>query len=355
MCEDNRAILLTPSGAAALAVVRVSGPLADAFLRTHFSREPSPGQLVHGELRDGETIIDDPVVVLSPDRDWADIALHGGTWVVHATLALARRFGFEVFGDHAPHTPVPREAVDATTELEREILSHLPLATTELAIRALLAQDRVWRSLQNRAELLSRDEIESILADRALLHLLHPPRVTIIGAPNVGKSTLANRLFAQERSITADLPGTTRDWVGELANLDGLAVELVDTPGMRETSNDIERRAIAASREQVRAADLVVLVVDASRPDDPDQRVLLEQYAATSLVVRNKVDLAGASEFGTIETIATTGQGLDALVGAIKERFRCAALDLDRPRWWTPRQRAILESARDATARIAEI
>ena len=101
-------------------------------------------------------------------------------------------------------------------------------------------------------------DLPAILADRSLWWLLHPPRVAIVGRPNVGKSTLANQLFARERSITADLPGTTRDWVGELADVNGLAVMLVDTPGLRDAADPIERAAIAGARGQIAAADLVV-------------------------------------------------------------------------------------------------
>jgi small GTP-binding protein len=355
MSNANRAILLTPPGATALAVVRISGPLTREFLRARFSREPQAGKTIHGELRDAAAVIDDPVVVLSPDGDWADISLHGGTWVVHSTLQLARRFGFDII-EHAHGAPVPVDAIDASTELECEILSHLPLATTELAMHALLAQEGAWRALQGRDDSISWQEIDAILGDRALEWLLHPPRVAIIGAPNVGKSTLANRLFAQERSITADVPGTTRDWVGELANLNGLTVELLDTPGVRDTPDDIERCAIAASREQVGAADLVVLVLDASRPDDADQRALLEQYAGRSLLVWNKADLArGARPPDGIETIATTGHGIDRLMDAIQRYFGCDALDLTRPRCWTQRQLAILRRSHDARDLVREI
>ena len=345
MANPNRAILLTPPGAAALAVIRISGPLTTEFLRVHFSRAAKSERNVHGELRDAQTIIDDPVVVLSPNRDWADITLHGGTWVIRSAIELARRFGFQII--EQPHRmPLARQAIDAPTELEREILSHLPLAATELALRALLAQEAAWRSLQERAASISRDEIDAILADRALDRLLHPPRVAIIGAPNVGKSTLANRLFAQERSITADVPGTTRDWVGELANLNGLMVELLDTPGVRDTTDDIERRAIAASRQQVGAADLIVLVLNASRTDDPDQQLLAQQYAGKALLVWNKADLGRQPHQTEIETVATTGQGIDALIDAIQRHFGCADLDLNRPRCWTPRQRELLDRHR---------
>jgi tRNA modification GTPase len=183
------------------------------------------------------------------------------------------------------------------------------------------------------------------LADRSLIHLLHPPRVAIVGAANVGKSTLANQLFAQERSITADLPGTTRDWVGEIANLDGLAVMLVDTPGVRPTDDAIERAAIERSGRVVGQADLVLLVLDATRPLEPEQGPLLRIYP-DSIQVVNKTDQQTASDWSGIRTVATTGQGVDELRAAIRRRFLGdEPFDPTRPRWWTERQRAILEKA----------
>src|SRR5206468_1554210 len=131
--------------------------------------------------------------------------------------------------------PLTDDAVDAQTQFEREMLAHLPLARTELAVRTLLAQPAAWQREK------CKTMLSAILGDVALHHLLHPPRVAIIGSANVGKSTIANQLFGQERSITADLEGTTRDWVGEIANIDGLAVMLIDTPGIRQTSDAIER------------------------------------------------------------------------------------------------------------------
>ena len=134
-------------------------------------------------------------------------------------------------------------------------------------------------------------DVVRIRDDHSLYWLLHPPRVAIIGVPNAGKSTLANRLFAQERSITADLPGTTRDWVGEIANVDGLAVMLVDTPGLRHTDDPIESEAIRRSKGQIERADLVVLVLDVTQPRDPDQ-LALEAAHRCALVVVNKSDQA---------------------------------------------------------------
>ncbi len=407
MKSENRQILLTPAGAGAIAVIRLIGPGVGDFLRTHFSRgrdrspsgpsevvgrHRSPSGLsevvgrdrspsgpshaenggfgetalpftssrcVHGDLRDGENVIDDVVVVLG--EGLADINTHGGPWVVHCVAALAARAGFEPSTDAL-------DGVDGDTLIEKEIAAALPLARTELGIETLLAQREAWLRI-------TPTDLPRMLADDSLMHLLHPPRVAIIGVPNVGKSTLANQLFAQERSITADLPGTTRDWVGELANVDGLAVMLVDTPGLRPSDDPIEQQAIQRSQPIIAAADLVVLVLDPTQ-DRAAQDRLVAAYPA-ALCVLNKTDrpamwqwedtqgnLAG-SEFTLghvrpdvlhedtlkrelrtkdamiepIRIVATTGAGVDELRRAIQRHFHCEVYDPTTARCWTDRQR----------------
>jgi len=186
-----------------------------------------------------------------------------------------------------------------------------------------------------------------VLKDHSLMRLLHPPRVAIVGAPNVGKSTLANRLFAQERSITADVPGTTRDWVGEIANVDGVPVMLLDTPGVRETRDEIERTAIDRSRREVAGADLVVLVLDVSRPLEPEQSPLLREFPG-ALLVANKSDRPAAwdaDRCGAIPTVGTAGGGVDELRRQIVAHLGCADIDPGGARCWTARQRDVISRA----------
>ena len=344
MHHGGRAMLLTPPGGAAIAVVRLAGPGVPDFLAAHFSRPIQEGRCVHGDLSEGGRVLDDPVIVLSGDRTIADLNLHGGPWVVRSVMELAKRAGFQVV--RSSTGPVEADAVDAASEIEREILTYLPLARTELAVRALIAQGGAWERLRLP---LDPGAAREMLADASLRWLLHPPRVAIVGPANVGKSTLANRLFAQERSITADLPGTTRDWVGEIANVNGLAVMLVDTPGLRSTDDPIEGAAIELGRAQLAAADLVVLVLDASRPLWPEQGALLASHSR-ALCVINKSDhpaawaLPEAEARNAIHTVATTGVGVDALRRAIAGTFGCDGVVLEKPRWWTPRQRADLQA-----------
>jgi len=335
----NRALLLTPPGGAAIAVVRICGPGVEAFLATHFSKTARPNRAVHGDLFDGVHVLDDPVIVVSAGGGVADINLHGGPWVVRSVMELARRNGFSIVSggqtDDGEMHSLPADSVDADSDLEREILTHLPLARTELGVRALLAQTDARATLGG-----SRAEIERMRNDRSLWWLLHPPRVAIVGLPNVGKSTLANQLFAQERSITADLPGTTRDWVGEVADIDGLPVMLVDTPGLRQADDPIEAVAIARAGDQIAAADLVIVVLDASEADLAGQLNLLGQYPG-AISVLNKCDRAapaGGEWPGAIRTVATSDEGIDDLRSAITTRFGCHDLDISRPRCWTARQ-----------------
>src|SRR5436309_548087 len=138
MGEQNRAFLLTGPGTAAIAVMRLKGPLTQPFLQRHFSKPVAPGRCIHGTLRDGNRIIDDPVVVLLPQQRGADISLHGGAWVVKSALTLARDHGFAVA--EPTSIPLPEGATEGQTPMEREVLAHLPLARTELAVRVLLGQ-----------------------------------------------------------------------------------------------------------------------------------------------------------------------------------------------------------------------
>jgi small GTP-binding protein len=343
MSDDHRnlATLLTPqagSEGSAIAVVRLHGRDTAYFLSRFFSGKPKRGRCVHGNLRDGETVIDDVIVVTGEDGTWADICLHGGTWVMESALNLARREGFEILGQTLP---VPAAALDGADELEREVVTYLPLARTREAVRMLLDQPRAWKEAMENGF-----DANAVLADRTLWRLLHPPEIAIIGEPNVGKSTLANRLFGRERSITADVPGTTRDWVGEMADIGGMPAVLIDTPGLRETDDEIERAAIGASRDRIRDAELVIRVLDAALdvlplPGFPAE---FSQFEKAKILVVNKIDLVDRPIAGAIAVSAKTGAGIDTLMANIHGILGVQEIDRPRMRWWTEQQKSEISS-----------
>jgi len=351
-----KAILLTPPGVGAIAVIRLVGAGVEKFLMRHFSKTAQRSRCVYGDLCDGEQIIDDVVVALVCETI-ADLNVHGGAWLVSRVMELARREGFSIVEPDGP--PLVEAAVDGETILEREVQAWLPWARTREAIEVLLAHPAALEAWKREPSLFSARDV---LSDRSMHWLLHPPKVAITGAPNVGKSTLANQLFAQERSITANMPGTTRDWVGESANLDGLMVTLVDTPGERETDDAIEREAIAKSRMEIEHADLVVVVFDAAKylegrlsVEEMELKEKCDTWRAE--IVLNKIDLVppfGIRGFQHL-TVATTGLGLDRLRHSIRIRFGWHEFDLNHPRRWTPRHRRILKRMKQDVKAIAEV
>lgn len=284
-------------------MVELRGPGVGAFLGRRFSGTARVGKLSHGLLTDlaGE-IVDDPVVALL-SNEHAELSLHGGPAVMSAVMVLLAHDGFEA-------------AAEPTT-LDDRIEAAIPLCRTELALRVLLAQ-RGNRDLP-------------LTESPALRHLLHPLRVAVVGLPNVGKSTLVNALSRSAASITADLPGTTRDYVLAEAEVGGLLVTLLDTPGQRATEDAIEAAAIELARREIASADLHVVVLDASRGVTREEEALLEAHP-DAIVVANRADLAtGLLPTGVIATVATTGEGLDLLAREICGRFGITE-ELDRHR-----------------------
>jgi tRNA modification GTPase len=160
-------------------------------------------------------------------------------------------------------------------------------------------------------------------------------RVTIAGCPNVGKSSLFNRLVAHERAIVTEIPGTTRDTLSEAIDLGGIPLILTDTAGVRHTTDGIETLGIERTHRALSDADLVLVVLDGSDEVGPADRDLLSQTAESRrLVVMNKSDLPsfkGASSClglpRTINVSARTGEGLDVLRAAMLESLNSGGVE----------------------------
>jgi tRNA modification GTPase len=144
--------------------------------------------------------------------------------------------------------------------------------------------------------------------------------LAIAGRPNVGKSSLFNRLLEQDRAIVTEIPGTTRDLVSETASIGGIPVKLVDTAGIRQTAERVESLGIERSYQAMADADLTLLVIDASQPPGREDEELTARAGARALTVANKCDLVPQACWPAgIPVSALTGQGIPALRDAILE------------------------------------
>ncbi len=295
------AACLTPSGTGAIAVIAVRGPSAwevvQAFFRTRDGSPLAPSaNLTHFWLgRFGDDAAD--VVVLSVMRweptPWLELHCHGGVAVVRWCLQLLEGRGIQICswqqlqrltGDHVYRATVTEALVKAPTVRTATILLDQYHGAFADALTTLVGEDNDERFGKRLKVLAARVPLGR--------HLTTPWRVVIAGAPNVGKSSLANALAGYQRSIVSPTPGTTRDAVACSIAVEGWPVELVDTAGLRYGAEAIERAGIGLARAAVASADLCLWVIDGSAPPEwPDVE------AAKLRIVVNKADLPPAWEW----------------------------------------------------------
>ncbi len=236
---------------------------------------------------------------------------HGGIGIVREVTRRLTELGVPQRADSAIYP-------EAKSELESRMLAVLARAASPLAIELLLDQPRRWK--------LRSDSSPS--RDRVLSRLIDPPLVAAIGPPNVGKSTLANVLAGRAVAIVANEPGTTRDHIGVMLDLGGFVVRYLDTPGIRATTDTIERESQALALRAAAGADLVLLMGDSANAP-PDVKGLPD----TVLRIALRADLGTPSWAHDAAVSAHTGAGIAALVGAVREMLVPAAAMSD-PRPW---------------------
>jgi len=386
--SGHQAFLLTPSGAGAIAVIRVVGPDAPMVVSEIFRGKGTTrltgafaDQLLYGLVVDGEEVIDDvlvsraaPMVVGETESAFpaVDISCHGGVRVVERILKTLESRGVVVGKDKettqvawAAHTLIEREAIDAIAK-----------AKTERAVRfAARLRTQLVPRLRELADLITgdptavRSELRTLMAGYSAARvLLDGATVALVGPPNSGKSTLFNRLVGRTAAVTSPIPGTTRDWIAEWVEIDGVPVNLIDTAGRREAVDTFEREAVEYGELRARSADVTLVVLDGSRDfGDAGRGVLLATSTAQSrLVVANKSDLgliwaeadlrmtqpSCSSEL--VCASAITGAGMDELCRMVFRMLGLAAFDGMRAYFFTERQVQDAEAALGAvTAREA--
>ena len=281
--------------------------------------------------------------------DWVQLMPHGGVRVMQRLTRRLRELG----GRPADRPEAATVYPEARSEFEAQMLAALARAASPAAIDRLLDQPARWQV----AVAADPDPDAWGAGAAAWDHLIDPPTVALVGAANVGKSTLTNFVTGRATSITADLPGTTRDWVGGLAMLPTpigeWCVHWLDTPGLRPSADPIEQRAIALARRVVADADVIVAVRD-PQTDWPDDDALPRP---ADLRVLNKADLGPAQEAtgsgAVIRTVAIDGRGVEALAAAIASHLGLTTVDPAQPWAFCPAlKRALAERDADAVRRL---
>lgn len=158
-------------------------------------------------------------------------------------------------------------------------------------------------------------------------------RVALVGRPNVGKSSLFNRFLGQDRAIVTDIAGTTRDQIHERFTIGDIPVSLIDTAGLRDTTDTVEKIGVERSRQTMADADLVLVLIDGSEAMTAEDRGIIESASRLNhLIVVNKTDLGTAvmeiDEERVVRISAKTGEGIDALAAAVVEPFESSSADL---------------------------
>lgn len=251
---------------------------------------------------------------------------HGGVRIVERLREALVRIGVAwIDGVEVDPRLLYPEAAD---RVEAIALAAIAGAASPLAIPLLLEQAERWH--RGGGPLSAEDLARS----RRLQRLLRPPRVALVGPANAGKSSLTNSLAGRRVSIEAAEPGTTRDYTGSLLDLAGVRVEWIDTPGVRECDDPVEREAIALAAREVAGADLVVLLAA------PDQRWAGEEMAEgrATLRVMSKGDLdplrlAPIGAEAELVVSSQSGSGLAELAAEVRERL-VPAEDLRHPGRW---------------------
>jgi len=366
--RDTIVAIATPFGRGGLGLVRLSGTrsreIAARMLR--FPHEPRWRSWTSelAELLDPDGAAIDQVVVSFFEKprsytaeDVVEISCHGAPVVLRFCLERAVKGGARIAepGEFTlrayvngridlPQAEAVRDLIDATTlyqarvaaqQIEGSVSRRIrPLKEQLLELIALLeagidfAEDDI--SVASSNEILRRLEpirsaVSELLRSFASGKLVHQGfTLAVVGRPNVGKSSLFNRLLNEDRAIVTDLPGTTRDLVSEATSLEGIPVKLVDTAGIRHSQDLVETLGVERSYQAIVDADLTLLVFDLSAKVTEEDQLLLERLRdQRPILVGNKCDLerrfTNCSELLAVS--AMTGEGLVSLQQAILRRL----------------------------------
>ena len=338
MYEDTIAAIATPLGEGGIGIVRLSGPeavkIAERIFRAQNKNWISAGshRLFYGHIIDREGLVIDEVLLSymrAPHtytrEDVVEINCHGGIVPLRRVLELVLGYGARLAG---PGEFSKRAFLNGRLDLaQAESVIDIIRARTDAGLKLAMSQLRgelsgKITSLQKKLlGLLAQIEAvvdfpeegleesagdEILVKSQALLSEVEQLirgadtgkiyregiSTVIIGRPNVGKSSLLNAMLREERAIVTEIPGTTRDIIEEIINIRGIPLKIIDTAGLHETEDVVEKIGVERTRDNIKRADLVLLVLDAARGLTNEDKAIIESIGEKkSIILLNKVDV----------------------------------------------------------------
>jgi tRNA modification GTPase len=406
MFEDTICAPSTAPVNAPIAIIRVSGPDSLGTARSIFSKPQviSPRKALYGSIFHEGRVIDDVVLVYyqAPGsftgEDMLEIFCHGNQIIVRRILAILQSLNIRMAG---PGEFSQRAFLNGKMDLtEAEAIHHVITARSQWEVNRAIDQmhgsmKALIADLREKVILLKADieagidfsgeDIEFVTSDQALelsgslmrdiAGLLHRCRdgdrlsagfnITIAGRPNVGKSSIMNMILNQERAIVSDIPGTTRDLIRESIEIDGFQINLIDTAGIDEPGDEIERIGISLSRKKIAEASIVLMVIDGIRGLEEQDRAILEEIGdRRAIIIINKLDAAGGERMAAIESAlgrpcvrlsAKTGAGLRDLEKAVGDILRGEFVDVDSTFIADMRVKNLLSEALESAGAVTEL
>ncbi|WP_339322841.1 tRNA uridine-5-carboxymethylaminomethyl(34) synthesis GTPase MnmE [Paenibacillus sp. FSL W8-0194] len=384
MLSDTIAAISTAVGEAGIAVIRVSGPASiaevDNIFRSKTKLTEAESHTVHyGHIVDpehGERVEEVLVTVMRAPRsftteDVVEISTHGGVISVKRVMDLLLQQDIRLA---EPGEFTKRAFLNGRIDLSQaEAVIDLIRSKSDRAFSVALKQvegqlsDQIQKLRHTLVETLAHIEVnidypehdvESLTAEfikekstevmRGITKLLKTAEqgkilregitTAIVGRPNVGKSSLLNALAHTNRAIVTDIPGTTRDVIEEFVTINNIPLKLLDTAGIRETMDVVERIGVERSKHAVTEADLILLVLNGSEPLHEDELELMEQIRGRqSIVIMNKMDLPQQLDKDVllryypedliVPMSVKTQEGVDALEAAISQLFFSGSIE----------------------------
>lgn len=371
MENDTIVAIATSMGRSAVNIIKISGPESISIVSKIFTKDLSklePNTINYGFIKEGNELIDEVLVSLftSPNsqtgEDIVEINTHGGISVTNKVLELVLSNGARLA---EPGEFLKRAFLNGKKDLiEAEAISDLINAKTEearkMSLKGLSGElSKKIKTLRNKIlniianievnidypeyedaiiytnELLKtnineiQSDLEKLVKESEKGTLLNNGiNVGIVGKPNVGKSSLLNLLINEDKAIVTDIEGTTRDIVEGNITINGVTLNLIDTAGIRETNNVVEKLGVEKSKDIINKSDLIIALFDISRPFTlEDEAILSSIKAKKSIIILNKtdlptkIDLNKFTSYNVIKTSVKEDIGKDELLNMIKELF----------------------------------